>query len=169
MSETSPTQRHVINLDELAYLEQRHGDRFEAKLGPIAARLGAKKLGARVTVLPPGKRAFPLHCHHANEELFVVLSGSGTLRFGGEEHALRAGDCVLAPAGGPESAHQIVNTSDAELRYLCVSTMIEPDVCEYPDSGKFAVLESPKPGSAQTGRTWAMARHEGKCGYWEGE
>ncbi len=73
------------------------------------------------------------------------------------------------PLARPETAYQIINISDAELCYLCVSTMIEPDVCEYPDSGKFAVLESPKPGSAQAGRTWAAVRDEAKCGYWEGE
>jgi uncharacterized cupin superfamily protein len=161
--------RPILNLDELAYVRQAHGDRFEAQLGPIAARLGARQLGARLTILPPGKRAFPFHCHHANEELFLVLSGSGTLRYGVEEHALRAGDLVLTPAGGRETAHQIVNTGDAELRFLCVSTMVEPDVCEYPDSGKFAVLESPKPGSAQKGRTWAAVRDSGKVDYWEGE
>ena len=161
--------RPIVNLDELAYVAQSHGDRFEARLGPIAARLGARMLGARITVLPPGKRAFPFHCHHANEELFLVLSGSGTLRYGAEQHALRAGDVVLTPAGGPETAHQIVNTGDAELRFLCVSTMVEPDVCEYPDSGKFAVVESPKPGSAQRGRAWAAAKHDAKVDYWEGE
>jgi uncharacterized cupin superfamily protein len=161
--------RPILNLDELSFIDQVHGERFEARLAPIAARLGAKRLGARLTVLPPGKRAFPYHCHHANDELFLVLSGTGTLRFGGEEHPLRAGDCVVIPAGGPESAHQIVNTGASELRYLGVSTMSEPDVCEYPDSGKFAVLESPKPGSAQTGRTWAAVRDGAKCGYWEGE
>lgn len=161
--------RPILNLDELSYLRQTHGERFEAQLGPIALRLGAKQLGARVTILAPGKRAFPFHCHHANEELFLVLSGCGTLRFGAEQHALRAGDVVLVPAGGPETAHQIVNTSDAELRFLCVSTMLEPDVCEYPDSGKFAVLEAPKPGSAQKGRTWAAVREGARVDYWEGE
>lgn len=161
--------RPILNLDELAYIRQTHGESFDAQLGPIALRLGAKKLGARVTVLPPGKRAFPFHCHHANEELFFVLSGSGTLRFGGDEHPLRAGDFIFAPAGGPETAHQIVNTSDAELRYLCVSTMSEPDVCEYPDSGKFAVVESPKPGSAQKGRTWAAVPSGAAVDYWDGE
>ncbi len=161
--------RPILNLDELDYIEQKHGERYDARLGPIAIRLGAKRLGARVTILPPGKRAFPFHCHHANEELFLVLSGSGTLRYGSEEHALRAGDVILTPAGGPETAHQIVNTSGAELRLLCVSTMVEPDVCEYPDSGKFAVLESPQPGSAQQGRTWAAVPARAKVDYWDGE
>lgn len=161
--------RPIVNLDELAFIDQRHGDRFEARLAPIAAPLGAKMLGARVTVLPPGKRAFPFHCHHANEELFVVLEGQGTLRHGADQHPIRAGDCILAAAGGPETAHQILNTSDAPLRYLCVSTMVEPDLCEYPDSGKFAVLETAKPGSGRVGRTWGVARDVAKCDYWDGE
>jgi uncharacterized cupin superfamily protein len=46
---------------------------FEARLGDIGRRLGAQKLGYNLTVVPPGKRAFPFHNHHINEEMFVVV------------------------------------------------------------------------------------------------
>ncbi|WP_442800460.1 cupin domain-containing protein [Sphingopyxis sp. 113P3] len=54
--------------------------------------------------MPPGKRAWPFHGHHANEELFVILSGSGRLRYSDGDHALRAGDVALCPASGAASA-----------------------------------------------------------------
>ena len=109
----------------------------EARIAPIAAPLGATKLGCRLTVLPPGKKAFPHHVHHVNDELFVILSGEATLRFGAEQYPLRSGDVIVCPAGGAEKAHQLINNSAGELRYLSISSMDLPEVAEYPDSGKF--------------------------------
>jgi uncharacterized cupin superfamily protein len=68
-----------------------------------------------------------------------VLEGSGTLRIGGEEIGVSKGDYVALPARAQE-AHQIVNDSGAVLRYLCFSTMVEPDVIVYPDSGKVGIF-----------------------------
>ena len=50
--------------------------RFEARMGMVGARIGAKLLGYNITAVPPGKRAFPLHNHMVNEEMFFVLEGS---------------------------------------------------------------------------------------------
>jgi uncharacterized cupin superfamily protein len=160
----------ILNLDQLQLETQRHGATFEARLGAIARRIGARKLGYRLIVVPPGKRAFPFHCHHANEEMFLVLEGSGTYRLGPERHPIRAGDVVCAIAGGVETAHQIVNTSGAELKYLAVSTMIEPDVFEYPDSGKFGAFAGSAPGGPKGERTFShFGRSRDAVDYWEGE
>jgi uncharacterized cupin superfamily protein len=77
----------------------------------------------------------PYHFHHASEELFYVLEGSGLLRLGGEERHVRPGD-VVSCATGPEGAHQFVNDTDAPLVYLAISTVESWEVCEYPDSDK---------------------------------
>lgn len=122
--------KRVVNIDEVPLREHSHGTKYAAKLGPIAALVGARRLGYRIAIVPPGKRAFPFHSHHANEEMFFILEGGGTLRYGHEELRLRKGDVVCAPAGGADSAHQIINTGDTELKYLCVSTMCEPDITE---------------------------------------
>ena len=89
--------------------------------------------------MPPGKKAFPHHVHHVNDELFVILSGEGTLRFGAERYSVRSGDVIVCPAGGVERAHQLINTSSDELRYLSISSVELPEVAEYPDSNKFGV------------------------------
>lgn len=47
--------------------------RYEARMARISPQLGAQKLGYNVTAVPPGKRAFPLHNHRVNEEMFFVL------------------------------------------------------------------------------------------------
>jgi len=66
----------VVNLDEIeATRELRHGDRFDATVAPVGSRIGARQLGYNVTTVAPGKRAFPFHNHHVNEELFFVLEG----------------------------------------------------------------------------------------------
>jgi len=145
-------------------------DRYQARIGFVSRRLGAKKLGYNLTVLPPGKSAFPFHCHSVNEEMFFVLEGHGELRLGDGRHAIRAGDLIACPPGGPETAHQIVNTAGAELKFLAVSTCLSPEVCEYPETGRFGLLaEMP---SAVEGKPREL-RFVGRAGesleYWQGE
>jgi uncharacterized cupin superfamily protein len=143
--------------------------RFDARMGMVGARIGAKLLGYNITAVPPGKRAFPLHNHMVNEEMFFVLEGRGELRLGEATHPVRAGDIIACPPGGPETAHQLVNTGDSELKYLAVSTALSPEVCQYPDSDKFAVSvyeESGKPGDW---RFRHVGREQDAHGYWEGE
>ena len=75
------TQRPFVNVNDIELRPQspqKPDAGFEARIAPIAAPLGATKLGCRLTVLPPGRKAFPHHVHHVNDELFVILSGEGT-------------------------------------------------------------------------------------------
>jgi len=135
-------QRPFVNINDIALMAQspkKPAAGFEARFAAIAAPLGATKLGCRLTVLPPGKKAFPHHVHHVNDELFVILSGEATLRFGAEQYPVRSGDVIVCPAGGAEKAHQLINTSAGDLRYLSISSLEQPEVAEYPDSGKFGV------------------------------
>lgn len=126
----------VINLNELDDFESSEkGDFAEAYAG-VSEKVGAQKLGYSVTVLQPGKKVCPFHNHRINEEMFLILEGSGTLRFGDKEYAIKKDDVIACPPGGQEVAHQIINTSEAELKYFCLSTNEPYDICEYPDSQK---------------------------------
>lgn len=161
----------ILNVADIEYRDWGHGDRFAAKLGAVGTRVGAQKLGYNVTVVPPGKRAFPLHNHHVNEEMFFVLEGEGELRIGKEKRALRSGDIVACPPGGPETAHQIVNTSaTVELKYLAVSTNLSPEVVDYPESGKFGVrLDLPAGPDGKTSMFRFIGKAQASGDYWEGE
>jgi len=130
----------------------------------LASGTAARKLGASIDILPPGKRGCPYHLHHAQEEVFIVLEGSGTLRVAGEMVPIRAGDVMFIPPG-PEYPHQIINTSDAPLKYLSVSTREYPEVCEYPDSGKYLAMA---PDADSRGFD-AIQRKDNSLDYWDGE
>lgn len=145
-------------------------ERYDAKVGFIGQQLGAKKLGYNVTAVPPGKRAYPFHNHLANEEMFFVLNGAGEIRIGESVFPIRSGDVIACPAGGRETAHQIVNVGDEELRYLAISTKIFPEVAEYPDTGRFGVLAERAPdGERQSRMLMFIGREEETLDYWQGE
>lgn len=145
-------------------------ERFDARMGQLSSRLGARHLGYNITAIPPGKRAFPLHNHRINEEVFLVLEGSGEVRIGDTTHPLRTGDIVACPPGGKETAHQFVNTGTAELKIFAVSTKLSPDICDYPDSGKFAVMAELPPGPDGKPQFFRFVGKEDlNVDYWQGE
>src|SRR5262249_51323038 len=122
----SPMTRPILNIADVELpprpaafaAKGPAAQRYDARTGMIAPRLGAQNLGYNLTPVPSGKRAFPLHNHRVNEEMFFVLEGTGEVRIGKAVHPIRAGDVIACPPGGPETAHQIVNTGAAELKYL---------------------------------------------------
>jgi uncharacterized cupin superfamily protein len=115
-----------------------------------AARLLGEAAGARATglkhvTLPPGGQGAPAHCHSEEEELFVVLDGTGTLQLwprggsseGLEEHPLRVGDVISRPAatGVP---HALRAGKDG-LTYLAYGTREPGDLCFYPETGRVSL------------------------------
>jgi uncharacterized cupin superfamily protein len=115
-------------------------DRFRGRhVAPVGAQAGARELAANIYELDPGAVGSPLHAHHANEELLLVLAGTPSLRGPDGTQLLSAGAVVAFPRGqaGP---HSLVNRSDAPVRYLVVSTTNRPDVVEYPDTGATLVV-----------------------------
>ena len=170
----------IINLENLDFQPAgngaerpgagKAGEKFQARIGQVGAVIGARKLGYNVTCLAPGKRAFPLHNHTVNEEMFFILEGEGELRVGAERFSVRQGDFIACPPGGPETAHQLVNTSKRELRYIAVSTKMSPEIAEYPESGKFGVYaELPPDASGKARMMRHIARTSDGRAYWEGE
>jgi uncharacterized cupin superfamily protein len=104
----------------------------------IGDYIGAEKLGYRLTRLAAGKTSCPLHWHAAEEELFVVMSGSSKLVGPRGEVPLRAGDYIAFPTR-PSGAHKIVNDSNAACEILMIANVDPREVCYYPDSKKVLV------------------------------
>jgi uncharacterized cupin superfamily protein len=158
--------RPVLNIADVPFQERGNGKHFAVKWGRVGPALGLNALGCAVHVVPPGKRAFPMHRHHVMDELFVVLSGTGEYRFGEETYPLRPGDLVGAPAG--TKPHQIVNTGTQELRYLGISSMTPVEVVDYPDSGKVGVMAGVKNGDFKSA-TYAGMGRLAPADYYDGE
>ena len=137
-----PMTKPLINLDEVTFDDVEENGIYTSSRALFSASIGAKKLGYNLTVLPPGKVQCPFHNHHGEEEMFLILEGEGELRFGDQRYPLRKNDVIACPTGGPEVAHQIINTGSETMRYLALSNLVEVEVCEYPDSGKVSVLSS---------------------------
>ena len=66
-------------------------------------------------VVPPGGATIA-HVHHRSEEIYLFTHGSGRMRLGSEEQAVRAGDCVVIPPG---VAHKLWSDDREPLRLLC--------------------------------------------------
>ena len=133
--------------------------RYDSQSASLTKGTAAKNLGAGFDIVAPGMMSCPYHLHHAEEEMFIVLQGEGTLRVAGELVPIKAGDVITIPPG-PEYPHHIINTSDAPLHYLSISTQAKPEICEYPDSGKVGAFA---PGLR------LLQRREAGLDYWDGE
>lgn len=159
----------ILNIENVPFIKRAQGKTFSCEIAPVGAELASWKLGFNVTVVPPGKRAFPYHAHRGNEEMFFILDGEGSVRLAGETHKVRRGDFISVPPGS-DSAHQIINDSGAPLRYLAVSTMELPELVEYPDSRKLGMLAGTlggRPTSPESIRHFT--RVDDGVDYWEGE
>lgn len=156
----------VVNIDELRLEFSSQGTRFAAATTAVGVPLGLYGLGASLYVVPPGKTAMPFHRHHTSDELYFILSGTGEYRFGEDRLQIKAGDCLGAPAGG--SAHQLINTGAAELRYLAFSNNTNADVVEYLDSGRIRV-DVGATGHHRENATFAAGGRLVPLSYWEGE
>lgn len=159
MSDAPP----IINVDNIPLDDFGHGEKFAARLGRIGRTLGMQKMGCGLVVLAPGKRAWPFHGHYAQEEAFIILAGRGMIRYADGEFPVKTGDVIFTPPG-PDRAHQIVNDSDAELRYLALSTNDSPEICYYPDSQKTGAFHVTEKGFAGF-----MSRDGELADYWDGE
>jgi uncharacterized cupin superfamily protein len=127
--------------------EQQDRPPFSWRRARLGRQAGSSALGASLYELPPGSSSFPLHVHHANEETLIVLAGRPTLRTLDGERELAPGELVACPVGR-QGAHRIDNRCDEPVRLLVISTMIAPEVNEYPDSGKVWARSRP-PGAPQ--------------------
>ena len=157
----------VVNKDDLDWTEtDRDGAGWRRKR--LGAAAGGEALGCSLYELPAGKRSWPYHFHTANEEALFVLAGTGSVRLDDGPVALEPGDYV-ALAAGEAGAHRVVNEGDGPLRYLMVSTMVEPEVTVYPDSGKVGTFAGSPPGGDGERVVSAFFRLDDAVDYWDGE
>lgn len=91
--------------------------------------------------LNPGQYSAPYHFHRYAEELFLIISGSATLRTSEGLDVVGGGDLMFFEMGAT-GAHQLYNHTDEPCVFLDVRSYIGYDVCEYPDSDKILLAPS---------------------------
>jgi uncharacterized cupin superfamily protein len=134
--EVSSRPPWIVHRDDVPVrTTERPGRSFAGRaLGEAA---GSRTTGVQHVAIAPGKHGWPRHCHASEEELFVILSGSGRVRIGNDEAAVRAGHVVSRPAG-TGLAHSF-RAGDDGLEYLAYGQRHPQDIAYYPDSGKVAI------------------------------
>jgi uncharacterized cupin superfamily protein len=141
VGDLSERPRRIVNAADVEP-ETREGATVARTVRDLARAAGSERTGLRLFEVEPGKLLNPPHCHSAEEEIFVVLHGEGTLelwphlRHGGEfeEHALRGGTVVARPAG--TGRPHTFRAGDSGLSILAYGTREPGDITYYPRSGK---------------------------------
>jgi uncharacterized cupin superfamily protein len=148
-----------LHCDEWNRLEDRPG--WRSKDAWVGRRIGAELIGGSLYELAPGQRLWPYHAHYANEEWLIVVRGRPTLRTPDGPRELSEGDVVAFPRGR-RGLHQVSNPGDSPIRVLMISTLIAPELVEYPDSGKWGADDA-------DGRRVLLSRPGPQVEYWDGE
>ncbi|WP_170287428.1 cupin domain-containing protein [Halioglobus maricola] len=152
------------NFNNIELRRVGNGEGFSASAARFGDLLGMERMGCSIVELAPGEKGWPFHLHYGEEELFVVIEGTGLMRYGDGEHSIGPGDVLFTPPG-EGTAHQIINNSSAPLRYLAMSTHADPAMCYYPDSGKYAAYAQQPDGSWKA----FIAHESSQVDYYEGE
>lgn len=126
----------IVNVEDVAPRDVRRGD-VAGERRALGAAIGSQRSGMRQLLVEPGALSYPPHCHSAEEELFVILEGSGSLLLGEDEYPVRAGSVVARPPG-TGVAHAF-RAGDEPLRLLAYGTRDPNDICFYPRSGKVSL------------------------------
>ena len=135
-----------INVDKIKWTEHRSPKgKFHLYYRDVAGEFLKKKSGPDLPSpppleiepirMPPGAANFPFHSLSEQWEYYLIVSGTGTMRAGKRRTKIKAGDWLVNPPGEP---HQIINTGDDDLVYYVLANTVGTDVCNYPDSDKWA-------------------------------
>ncbi len=112
----------------MAYRRLNAGDQFWRRSNQmkvantdLAKQLEAKRMGARLWRIEPGQ-ASTKHRHTEEEELYVLLEGTGRARIDDDLLTLATGDTLVVD---PESVRQLFNDTDSDQLWLVVGAPAE--------------------------------------------
>ncbi len=160
---------NIVQSGDLAWKESSRNGRLQFRRKSLGRASGGSKLGCSLYDVPAGGRLWPYHFHYGNEEAVYILEGEGKVRLPEGEFDIGPGDYIALPPGH-ESAHRVMAGPDGPLRCLIFSTMLEPDISGYPDSGKLGLFAGSAPGGRQDAHNLRLFLQPGKgVDYWEGE
>ena len=95
---------------------------------------GGHPFDLQIRRLPPGASVCPFHLHLAQWKMFVVMSGTGTVRTSEARTEVKPGDVFFHPPGAP---HQLTNTGSADVEVLIIADNPPMAGGYFPDSNKW--------------------------------
>ena len=129
-----------VSLNQIFDPQSVHKKQFEFKNSVASSpQTTDGKLFVTFYTLMPGKTNYPFHYHSGMEEVYYIISGSGTLKTPDGDKPVTEGDVIVFPADA-SGAHQLTNTSDDVLVYLDIDTASSPEIVFYPDKGDFRIM-----------------------------
>jgi uncharacterized cupin superfamily protein len=145
IQDVSPRPQRIVNVAHIDVATRQRGE-VASEWRDLGRAAGSERTGIKhVTVAPGGLSALP-HCHSADEELFIVLVGAGTVELSAStrgslgvatdpsSHPVHAGSTVARPAG--TRVPHTFRAGPEGLTLLAYGTREPNDIAYYPRSNK---------------------------------
>lgn len=124
-------KRNVAAIAPIAYgFEPPIGGR----MADVGRTLDSRSIGLTIQTIAPGDWSSRRHRHLFQEEILVVMSGSGTLHHGEERIAVGPGDAACYLPGDPEP-HAFENTGAEDLVIWAFGDRVPHEIAVHPDQG----------------------------------
>jgi len=124
----------VADLDQASVVYGVHGADGASEWKAFARRhdLFGSWEAVEWAALPPGGISGE-HVHTRTEELYFIISGTGTMLLDGQEHPVRGGDLILNGIG---TRHGLINSGGDRLTWLVVEVVGPPMAAVYSEHQK---------------------------------
>jgi uncharacterized cupin superfamily protein len=134
LPDPSPRPERIVNIEEVEEEDWGEGDVL-VHVRDLGIAAGSVLTGINYNRVEPGMLSAPPHCHSVEEEIFVMLDGTGTALLGDDEHPIHRGHVVARPAA-TRVAHAF-RAGEGGLTMLAYGTRDRgADIVYYPRSDK---------------------------------
>jgi uncharacterized cupin superfamily protein len=125
---------HMLKIAEVAPFTYAFDGNIKARMADIGRKIGSKAIGFAIQTVPPGCQSSRRHKHVFQEEILIIMSGSGLLHHAAERIAVGPSDCVCYLPEDPEP-HTFENTGSSDLVIWAFGNRCPHEICLYPDQG----------------------------------
>lgn len=123
-----------VNICNIAPFDYHFDGSIGGQMTDVGRNISSANIGLVIQTVPPGNFSSRRHRHLFQEEILVIMSGSGMLHHGDERQPVEPGDAICYLPGDPE-AHTFENNGSVPLVIWAFGNRLRHEVCEYPDHG----------------------------------
>ncbi|MCO6415925.1 cupin domain-containing protein [Siccirubricoccus sp. KC 17139] len=125
---------HHLRVDSVTPFDYGFGPGIGGQGADLGRNLGSQAIGLIIQTIPPGHLSSRRHRHLYQEEILLVMAGTGLLHHGEERLAVTAGDAFRYGPEDPEP-HCFENTGSEALVIWAFGNRLPHEICLYPDQG----------------------------------